>query len=214
MGVKPVLSIVLAASLLVVAGWGLPTTSVAAPEPALVSKSWEFKFSHDAPRPIAVRNLDGQYEWFWYMTYKVVNNSGDERLFIPEITIASDQGDIFIAGQNVRTAVFDEVKKRVGNRLLESPTNIVGQILQGDDNAKEGVAIWPATRHNIDTISIFFAGLSGETALIKVPDPADTTKTLDTLVAKTYMIDYDLPGFPATPQTQPIVYKGAKWIMR
>ena len=211
MGVKPVLSIVLSLSFLA-AGFSL--SAQAAPEPALVSKSWEFKFTFDTPRAIAVRNLQGENEWFWYMSYKVVNNSGQERLFIPEITIASDQGDILPAGKNVRTAVFDAIKKRSGNRLLESPTDIVGQILQGDDHAKEGVAIWPATKHNIDRISIFVAGLSGETAVVKAPDPTDTSKTIDTLVAKTLMIDFDLPGFPVSPQDQNVAYKAQKWIMR
>ncbi len=214
MGVKTVFSVVLLSSVLVVGGL-MPLSSVAAPvEPALVSKSWEFKFSFDTPRPIAVRNLAGDFEWFWYMSYKVVNNSGEERLFIPEITIASDRGDIFVAGRGVRSAVFDAIKARLGNRLLESPNTIVGQILQGEDHAKEGVAIWPATEHNIDNLSIFVAGLSGETALIKVPDPADTTKSIDTLVAKTLMLDYELPGFPRSPQEQPVIYKGQKWIMR
>lgn len=211
MGVKPVLSIVLSLAFL---GAAFSLTAHAAPEPALVTKSWEFKFTFDTPRAIAVRNLAGETEWFWYMSYKVVNNSGQERLFIPEFTIASDRGDILPAGKNVRTAVFDAIKKRSGNRLLESPTDIVGQILQGDDHAKEGVAIWPATTHNIDRISIFVAGLSGETAVVKAPDPADTTKTLDTLVAKTLMIDFEFPGFPASPQEQNVTYKAQKWIMR
>jgi len=210
-GVKPVLTIVLAAGL-IGACFSLPTT--ASPEPALVSKSWEFKVSFSTPKAIAVRNLQGEYEWFWYMAYKVVNNSGQERLFIPDITIASDQGDIMPAGKNVRTAVFDDIKKHLGNKLLDSPTSVVGQLLQGEDNAKESVAIWPASKHNIDRISIFFAGLSGETIVVTAPDPADTSKTLETLVTKTLMIDYELPGFPISPQDQTVQYKGQKWIMR
>lgn len=211
MGVKPFLCIVLAFAL-IVAGYSVSAT--AAPEPALVSKTWEFKFTFSTPKAIAVRNLKGEHEWFWYMAYKVVNDSGQERLFIPDITIASDQGDILPAGKNVRTAVFDDIKKHIGNRLLESPTNVVGQLLQGEDNAKESVAIWPATKHNIDRITIFVAGLSGETAVVKSPDPADTSKTIESLATKTLMIDYDLPGFPASPQNQAVEFKGKKWIMR
>lgn len=186
----------------------------AAPEPALVTKAWEFKFTYETPRPIAVQNIRGEWEWYWYLPYKVVNNTGQERLFIPEVTIATDAGDIIQAGKGVRTAVFDAIKKRIGNRLLESPTDVVGQFRQDEDNAKDSVAIWPATKHNVDRLTLFIAGLSGETAVIKVPDPADTTKTIDALVTKTFMIDYELPGAPTNPQEQSVVYKGQKWIMR
>lgn len=211
MGAKTLASVVLAC-LLGALAISLPT--VAAPEPALIPKSWEFKFSFDTPRAIAVRNLRGEYEWYWYLTYKVENDTGQERLFVPEIIIATDMGDILEAGKGVRSIVFDDIKKRVGNRLLESPTDVVGRILQGADHAKEGVAIWPALNHNVDHINIFVSGLSGETATIRVPDPADTTKTIEARVSKTFMIDYDLPGNPLSPQEQSVVFKGSRWVMR
>ena len=188
--------------------------TLAYPEPALVTKAWEFKFTFDHPRAIAVKNLDGRFEWYWFVTYRVVNNTGQERLFIPDIAIATDQGDILQAGQKVSTAVFEAIKARVGNRLLESPTDIVGQILQGDDNAKDGVAIWPATTHNVDRVNLFVAGLSGETANVSVPDAKDPAKKVDVLVTKTLMIMYDFPGAPLKPQDQPVVFKGKEWIMR
>ncbi len=190
------------------------TFTFAYPEPALVTKAWEFKFAFDHPRPIAVKNLDGQFEWYWYVTYKVVNNTGQERLFIPDIVIATDQGDILAAGQKVPTSVFDAIKARVGNRLLESPTDVVGQILQGDDHAKDGVAIWPATKHNVDRVTVFVGGLSGETANVSVPDAANPAKKVDVLVTKTLMIQYEFPGAPIKPQDQPVVFKGKEWIMR
>jgi hypothetical protein len=209
-GAKSIRSAVLALAL----AFACLAPLTAAPGPALVTKSWEFKFSYHTPRAIAVQNIRGEWEWYWFMTYKVVNNTGQERLFIPEITIATDAGDIIQAGKGVRTAVFDAVKKRVGNRLLESPTDVVGQFRQDEDNAKESVAIWPATKHNVDQISVFISGLSGETAVVKVPDPADTTKTIDALVTKTLMVDYELPGAPLSPQEQAVVPKGSRWIMR
>jgi len=75
--------------LLFVAALFAVAPAVAAPEPDLVPRSWEFKFEFKHPRPIAVKNLQGEYEWYWYMTYDVVNNTGQERLFIPELTIAT-----------------------------------------------------------------------------------------------------------------------------
>lgn len=213
MGAKTLVTLVLALILTAVIAIA-PSRTLAYPEPMLVTSSWEFKFSYDHPRAIAVQNLDGQWEWYWYITYKVVNNTGQERLFIPEIAIATDQGDILTAGRGVSTDVFAAIKKKLGNRLLESPGDVVGQILQGADHAKESVAIWPATKHNVDMVTVFFGGLSGETAVVKIPDAKDPAKSVTALVSKTLMIDYEFPGSPLSPQDQAVVAKGDQWIMR
>lgn len=186
----------------------------AAPEPDLVSKSWQFEFSADAPRAIAVKNLRGKYEWFWYVTYKVENNTGRERLFTPEIVVGTDKGDIVRAGRGVPTRVFDAVKKQVGNRLLESPTEVVGRLLRGEDHAKESVAIWPAFKHNVDMVTVYFGGLSGETKVVKTPDPTDPSKTKEFVLTKTIEMKFSFPGAPLSPQDQAVVTGPKKWIMR
>ncbi len=192
----------------------MPAPVTAAPEPSLVPKSWQLDFSADAPRAIAVKNLRGKYEWFWYVTYKVVNNTDRERLFTPEIVIGTDKGDIAAAGRNVPTRVFDAIKKKVGNRLLESPTQVVGRLLRGEDHAKESVAIWPAFKHNVDRISVYVGGLSGETAVVKTPDPEDPSKTKEFVLAKTLEMKYSFPGSPLSPQDQAVITGQKKWIMR
>jgi len=191
----------------------IPVGSVAwaFPEPTIVTKSWQYDFSHDPPRPIAVHGIGGQINWFWFMTYKVVNNTGDERLFVPEVTIFTNTGKIIPAGRNVPAAVFNVVQSRVENPLLESPAAIIGKILQGPDHAKEGVVIWPAPAppEDVDQATLFFSGLSGETHAIKHPL---TDKRM--VLRKTLMIQYDLPGTTADIQDQPVVTKGKRWVMR
>lgn len=186
----------------------------AAPEPSLVPKSWEFKFKFDHPRPIAVKNLKGEFEWYWYITYEVVNNTGQERLFIPELAVATEKGHVVDAGKGIRSTVFAAIKERVGNRLLDSPSDVIGRLLQGDDNGKESVIIWKAFDENVDSISVFVGGLSGETAVIKVPDPEDTSKTVETILSKSLQIDYQFPGHPSKPDDQVVQFEGQKWIMR
>jgi hypothetical protein len=197
---------------IVVAGlWQAAPTDVAQayPEPEIVSPAWELQFTHDDPRPIAVRNLEGKTRWYWYMTYKVVNKTGEERLFVPEITIATDQGDIMVAGRGVPAAVFQAIKEKVENPLLESPVAVVGRILLGEDHAKESAAIWPAADHDVDHIRVFFGGLSGETEVIEDPLTGDTIVT-----RKTLMMEYGLPGTPATPDQQPVISGPERWVMR
>jgi len=179
------------------------------PVPAIAPKSWELTFTHSEPKAIAVKDATGVAHWYWYMSYKVVNNTQADRLFVPDIDVATEQGDILTAGKNVPTHVFDAVKKHLGNTLLENPTQVVGKILQGEDFAKESLAIWPAFSHDVAHMSIFVAGLSGETQAVQAPGT-----TQDVLVVKTFMIDYDALGRSPTPQTEPLKLTGEKWIMR
>ena len=179
------------------------------PEPAASSRAWKFTFTHAKPRPISFRGDDGLIHWYWYMTYKVVNETGDERLFIPEFTIATDAGDIITAGKNVPAGVFDAVKHDAGVKLLVNPIVATGKLLQGEDNAKESVAIWPVFDHNVDQVSIFVAGLSGETQTIENPLTHDPVTMRNTL-----MIRYSLPGTRGPVQEQAVVARGEEWVMR
>jgi len=182
----------------------------AAPEPSIVPKAWALDFSHTKPQPIAVRTVEGDIKWYWYMTYTVENNSGEDRLFIPDITIATDQGDILTSGQNVPSRTFKVVEQRERNPLLLSPSAIIGKVLQGPDFAKESVAIWPhIPSKDLGEFRIFVAGLSGETATIKHPKTDETV-----VLRKTLMIRYDLPGNMVHPQGQPLIPHAEQWIMR
>jgi len=179
------------------------------PEPTASSRAWQFEFTHSKPVPISFKGSDGVVRWYWYMTYKVVNNSGDERLFVPEFAIATDQGDLVNANQKVPAGVFEAVKDRAGIPLLKNPIRVVGRLLQGEDNAQESVAIWQAFEHDVDRVSVFVAGLSGETQSVKNPVTNE-----DVSVRKTLMIDYAFPGTGGRVQDQTVLPKGEKWIMR
>lgn len=179
------------------------------PEPAIVAKAWEFDFSFDLPRPISFTTPDGRVRWFWYLTYRITNNTDRERLFIPEITIATDEGDILLAGRSVPPGVFEAITAQLPNHLIESPIQVVGKLLLGPDNAKDSLAIWPADEHEIDTMSVFIGGLSGETAVVQNPVSKE-----DVLMTKTLMIDLALPGEPPNPQHQPVILQEQHWVMR
>ena len=64
------------------------------PEPGLVPRSWELDFTFKDPRRIAVKGVDGRTQWYWYVIYKVVNNTSEERLFVPEFTLATDHDSV------------------------------------------------------------------------------------------------------------------------
>ena len=191
---------VLAATLCLLSG-SFVSKAQAFPKPEIVSTSWVLDFTYNQPKPIAVTDRMGNIRWYWYMSYKVVNNTGNERILAPEFTIATDSGKIMQANKDVPYYVFSEVKKALKNPYVVSPIEVVDTILQGEDYAKESVAIWPAFNHDVDEYSIFVSGLSGESAHVKNPVTQETV-----LLRRTHMITYKTPGnHVVTPQKQPMI---------
>jgi len=183
------------------------------PEPALTSPSWVLDFTYQTPEAISVRDTEGQIRWFWFIVYKVVNNTGEDRLFIPEITIADDQGSITTAGQDIPMSVFPAVKANLNNPFLESPIEVIGKIMQGEDYARESVAIWPVSEVDVDEFTMFISGISGETTTIQSPQTGEQV-----LMRRTLMLRFATPGSPTaethSPQKQPIVLLDEQYVMR
>jgi hypothetical protein len=202
----------------------------AVPEPELVTSSWMLTFAYDTPRTIAVEMGDGTVRWYWYMTYEVLNdprienNHRDPILFVPEIIIADDRGDIRYANRGINARVFPAIKRAVDNDLLLSPAQVSGNILPGEDFIREGVAIWPVSEDDVDEFTIFFGGLYGETAHLPHPvtgepmtravkDPRTGEPVLDhngdpvtrpILLRRTRMLHFATPGTDVNPQRQTI----------
>ncbi|MEO1236897.1 MAG: hypothetical protein AAFX76_08940, partial [Planctomycetota bacterium] len=138
-------------------------------EPSIINPTWAFDLTVNTPRPILVNDDRGVPRWYWYAAYKVVNRTGEDRLFIPEITVVDDNGRIVTAGRRIPPAVYPAIAERLGNDLLESPDDVLGRLLQGEDFAKESVAIWPASVEDVDEFTLFFSGVDGETKPLLSP---------------------------------------------
>ena len=137
--------------------------------PAAVTDAWAYGLEVADPRAIRVGEV-----WYWFMPYKVTNNTGADRLFVPEVTVTNDHGEIVTAGRGVPPQVFNAVADRLGNPLLETPDNVVGTLLQGEDFAKESVAIWPVSPLDVDRFTVFFAGADGEVRELVSPRTGET----------------------------------------
>lgn len=179
------------------------------PKPQAGSHAWKLDFTFQTPQPISATDARGITHWYWYMPYKVVNNSGSDQLFVPDVVIADNLGHIIHAGTNVPMGLFGKIKKQLGNPLLESPMDVVGTIKQGPDFAKASVAIWPAPKKDEQSMRVFVGGLSGETATMTIPG---THKQV--LLRRTLMIRFKLPGVYKTPENQPVVLQGKSQVMR
>jgi hypothetical protein len=181
-----------------------------APEPQAITTAWQFDMEFDQLRMIEVKlpTTEGS-SFFWYLPYTVTNNTGEDRLFIPEFTVLGSDGSLVTAGRKINPIVFDAIKARLENPLLESPLQVLGNVLQGEDNARDSVAIWPVEFSDIDTMRVFVTGLSGETAIV-----ADPMTDEEVILRKTLMLGFETPGDLTHVLTKPITFAQRTWVMR
>lgn len=202
-------------------GWS-PPRAHAAPEPALVPQRWQLDIE---PGPLRLTTVqieeeflmaDGSVEIvsrpeaYFYFTYLVENNSGKDLRFAPIFELATEEGDLVRSGRGVSLAVRDELLARLKNPLLEDELDLVGRkIEQGEENALEGLVIWPAGSLKVDELTIFARGFSGETERVRRPDTGR-----EVVLHKTLMLRHHVPGSLDGVYDEPLERAEKRWIMR
>jgi hypothetical protein len=177
------------------------------PKPSPYPTTWELKFEHSIPKRIVVRLPDGPHP-YWYMTYSVTNNTDQEQTFFPYFEILTEDGKLIRSDKNVAQTVFDSIKARENKKFLEPEWKIEGTIRIGEDQTRDGVAIWPEPAPRLGHFSIFVGGLSGESATVNGPDDKPV------ILRKTLQLNFHIRGdefFPGEDEVNPV---GEKWIMR
>lgn len=204
----------------------LPAPAVTAPQAYEVSEEWQLEVELGEPRPIYV-NVPGQNRpvLYWFLPFTVTNRTGEDQLFVPEISLYTNTGQLLRAGAGVNPAAFQQIKKIYNNPLLQDVMGLTGKILQGADNAKDGVAIFSNFDPEANGFTIFFGGLSGDTVTVKLPSPVKVevvkpdgtveTVTRDRVtLAKTLQLQYSLAVGPNNRiQAKPQLLR-RDWVMR
>jgi hypothetical protein len=189
--------------------------------------TWQFDFLPlGVIRPITVQ-LPGEEagRTFWYLRYRITNDTGQVRQFIPSFDLCTNTGQLFTDRTAVPKAVYDAIKKLHNQPLLESLTEVTGDILEGEDNAVDGVAIWPDIDPAAGKLEVYIGGLSGDQMNLKLPVivtmirelPNGETVTVETdevVLHRTMKLVYDLPGEAAARQNTPSVLVMKRWMMR
>lgn len=193
------------------------SVSNAFPEPSKTPVSWELKFRHDAPRRIVV-NVPGSNtpRAFWFVTYTVTNNTDETVNFLPTFEWVTREGKVIRSDKNVPAVVFEKIKAQTGNKLLEDAFHIAGTLRQGDDQAKDGVAIWEEPESRLGEFQIFVTGLSGEST--KLTDasgnPVNGPEGRPLLLFKTLELDFRSAGDEVYAGNDLLQKTGQKWVMR
>jgi hypothetical protein len=179
------------------------------PVPSPYPIDWELTLTHSLAKRIVVSVPgDANPSAYWYMTYHVVNNSDkDKVLMYPVFDMMMEDGRVIRSDANIPTAVYDAIKRRENIKYLQPADKIAGEIRQGEDQSKDGVAIWPEPALRMGTFVIFASGFWGETAHVKV---GDQTVPLH----KTLQITYHINGDENHPGQGEVVEQDSTSIMR
>jgi hypothetical protein len=146
---------------------------------------------------------------YWYFTYTVTNRTNKDQLWVPQMVLFTDSGEILDAGRDVPSRVTDDLLELLGNELLEDQNQVIGDLLQGREHAKEGLVVWPARNVAVNELSLFVAGISGETARVKNPVTGG-----EVTLRKTLQRDYLVPGNALARGSAPAELVSETWILR
>ena len=221
LGLSPVLATLTGSSLMMPM---FTSTAVAYPKPSVYPVSWQLKFEHSAAKRIVVTTPGtGAPVAYWYMTYTVTNTTDQEQSFLPVFEMVTNDGKVIRSDKDVPGEVFTAIKKREHKGSLEPMEKISGRLLIGEDQARDGVAIWPEPSRRMGTFDLFVTGLSGESVFMRDGeeyDVKDWTKLSDedrkklSTLRKTLQLTYQVPGDETKPELNPVVPKGEEWLMR
>jgi len=205
----------------------LPAIAHAYPKPSEFPVSWELKFKHGTPKRIAVKAPGSDLpKAYWYMTFSITNPTDQEQQFLPEFELLTREGEVIRSDKNIPAEVFDAIKSRERNKGLEPLSKIAGRILVGEDQTRDGVAIWPEPANpRMGTFSIFVGGLSGETCYMKDGQELDKDKInwhdmspedkkALVVLHKQLQLTFQIPGDEFYPGEDAVLDKGKEWVMR
>lgn len=174
-------------------GAGLDVTSVACAAP--LAEDWELDF-----RPGELRHfvdpVDGKA--YWYFTYRVVNRTGAERMWAPKFEFYGDRGQLLDAGKGVPTRVTKVLLDKAGTEFTQDQYQILGPILVGEENAKDGLVVFPSLDPEITEITMFVGGVSSK--IRREPDAVTGEPQTQRRVLR---IEFHVPGEAAKRPTKP-----------
>ena len=183
------------------------------PEPDPVPRRWQLDFAPGALR-MTTMNVEGVGQRaYFYMTYKVSNSTGGDLLLAPALELATEEGEVIRSGRDVPAVVTRRILDELSNPFLQDQNSIVGMILQGEANAREGLAIWPVNDLDVDEITVYASGFSGETAPVEFKNPA-SGEVSKVLLRKSLMMRFTSPGQLQVGSSEPIEMTEKRWIMR
>lgn len=191
-----------------------------APQPAIVpsTNQWTLNVVFNQPQQITVK-LPGETKArrLWYIIVTLTNNSDIDVPFYPACELMTDTLEVLGTYNDTEGIVFDKIKRRHKKKypFLEPLELAENRILQGQDNTKDMVIIWPDFDAKAKNISLFLAGFSNETVAVEHPTEKDVDGNPKKLyLRKTLELQYSIAGDEKLRSSGKFAYKGKRWVMR
>lgn len=183
------------------------------PEPDPVPRRWQLDFAPGDLRIVTIDTPGLGARAYFYLTYRVTNNSGADQLFAPAFDLMTEDGKIARSGRDIPGEVTRQILAGLDNPLIQDQISILGVLLQGRENSKQGVAVWSADELGTDEVTVFAAGFSGETRAVTALDPK-TGGQNRSLLRKTMMLRYKVAGDLDRRGSEPFPLIEQRWILR
>lgn len=181
------------------------------PKPSPYPVTWELKFEYDHPKRLVITPPGAKEpQAFWYVTYTITNPTRDEQKFMPVFEMMTEDGRIVRGDKDIPTDVLTTIRIREKKPHLLSALDIAGNLRPGDDQAKDGVAIWREPMVRMGQFTIFVAGISGEAVVLEPKAPRKDK----TILWKTLQIRYHMLGDDRHPGIQSVEFVDESWVMR
>lgn len=147
---------------------------------------------------------------FWVFSYTIANKTGKTQRFSPRFELLMGDGVILSAGKDVPVDAARRVQRAAASAQAVDQFQIMGDILDGEANAREGFVIWPA-KGDAKDITLFVTGMSS--SFDRRTDPA-TGK--DVIVRRSWSRHYTAPGVSDPRLSQEASFDPLKdaWLMR
>ncbi len=193
--------------------FGTAATLGLAPEPDVIPRRWQLAIQPGPLRVTAVESPGVGLRSYFYFTYRVTNTSPGDLLFAPIFDLCSNEGDCARGGRDVPPDVARQIWSSLENPELLDQIGIVGTLLTGEENSKEGLVIWPASNLQPEELTIYASGFSGETKVVPVIDPK-TKKPATRTLRKSFMLRFEAAGELRGMNANPLRMIEERWIMR
>jgi hypothetical protein len=190
----PACALLIATAMAMVVGITTAPAPASAPVSAL---DWQLDLAPGDLR-LYVDPVDGRR--YWYFTYTVTNKTERDLVFAPRIELFMDSGEVLRSGRGVPSRVIGQLKKLLGNPLLEDQNRIIGDLRVGKENARTGIAVWPAEDQDVTEVTLFFQGLSSDRKVVEHPKTNQPVSLYRTL-RREYIVAGDPEQRGSTPLT-------------
>lgn len=153
-------------------------------------------------KPVRMRTVDvpgkGRKN-VMYLWYRVINRTGESRLFAPQLTLVTDTGKTYhdtVVPSAIKIIETRETSVRNAGYKLKGAVDAIGMIPASAkpnvDDAVYGVAIWQDVDPKADSFKVYVRGLSDGYRSIAAPKADAEAKP--TIQHKTLQINFECRG--------------------